>query len=126
MALSPWPATTSAAARTAAANRLSAAVGGRTLAADGTVDMDATNALGETASALVEAYAPNAPQSVKDEAVIRSGGYLSGSDFGTVIKESGLPGHEAEYVTNHSSMFRNSGAAALLTRWRIRRAGAIG
>ena len=126
MALVPWPPTTSAAARTAAANRLSAAVGGRTLAADSTVDMDATNSLGEAAAAMVEDYAPGAPQPLKDEALIRFAGYLAQSDFGTVIKESGLPGHEAEYVTNHANAWRNSGAGMLLTRWRVRRAGTIG
>ena len=121
MALVPWPPTTSAAARTAAVARLREAVGGRTRDSD-----DATNSLGEAAAALVEAYAPNAPQAIKDEALIRFCGYLAQSDFGTVIKESGLPGHEAEYVTNHANAWRNSGAGMLLTRWRIRRAGTIG
>ena len=125
MALSPWPATTSAAARTAAANRLSAAVGGRTLAADGTVDMDATNALGETASALVEQYAADAPQAIKDEAVVRCGGYLAASDFGAIMRETSVADKQAEYVTNHSAMFRNCGAATLLSPWKIRRARCI-
>ena len=29
------------------------------------------------------------------------------------------------YVTNHATMFRNSGAASLLTRYRVRRGGKV-
>ena len=157
MALSPWPATTSAAARTAAVARLRDAVGGRTYlrpevipgiarlsaipAANRTADEiaqlakyeaerdaadAATNSLGETASALVEQYAPSAPQAIKDEATIRAGGYLAQSDFGGIASENSVGSAQVEYVTNHAAMFRNSGAAALLTGWRIRRAGSIG
>lgn len=122
MALSPWPPTTSAAARTAAVARLRQAVAGRTLDSE-----DAANALGECAAALVENYAPGAPQAVKDEAVIRFAGYLAQSDFGAIASEQGGPAPlQFEYVTNHANAFRNSGAAMLLTRWRVRRAGAIG
>ena len=121
MALSPWPPITSAAARTAAVARLREAVGGRALDSD-----DAANALGEAAAAMVEDYAPGAPQVLKDESTLRFAGYLAQSDFGTVMKESGLPGHDVEYITNHSNAWRNSGAGMLLSRWRMRRAGAIG
>ena len=121
MALVPWPPTTSAAARTAAVARLQKAVGGRT-----TDDDDSANALGEAAAATVEAYAPGAPQALKDEALIRFAGYLSGSDYGGIVSETSVASAQVTYVVNHSNAWRNSGAAALLTRWRIRRAGAIG
>ena len=78
------------------------------------------------ASAMVEAYAPGAPQALKDEALIRFAGYLAGSDFGGIVSENSVGSAQVEYVTNHAAMFRNSGAAALLTGWRIRRAGSIG
>lgn len=121
MALSPWPPTTSVVARTAAVARLREAVAGRTLDSD-----DAANHLGEVASATVEDYAPGAPQAVKDEAVIRFAGYLAEADYGAITSESTVGSKQIEYVTNHAAMFRNSGAGALLSRWRVRRAGAIG
>ena len=76
------------------------------------------------ATTLVERYAPNAPHVLKREAAIRFGGYLLGSDYGGIAKESIGP-REAEYTVNHASAFRNSGAAMLLTGFRVRRAGAI-
>ena len=76
------------------------------------------------ATALVEDYAPAAPEAVQNEAVIRFAGYLLNADYGTVRSQS-LGPQSLEFVTNHAAMFRNSGAAALLTRYKRRRAGAI-
>ena len=118
MALSPWP--TSPAALAAAVTQLKAAVQGAALDSD-----ERAAQLGAVASAMVEQYALGAPGALKDEAVIRFAGYLAQSDFGTIAKE-GIGPRDVEYVTNHASTFRNSGAAMLLTRWRVRRAGAIG
>lgn len=73
------------------------------------------------AVARVERYAPAAPEDVRDEAVMRFGGYLLGSDFGGVRSESIGP-REVEYVTNHGPAFRHSGAAGLLSPWKVRRA----
>ena len=75
--------------------------------------------------AMVDRYAPAAPAAVKNEACIRFGGYLLQSDYGSHRKESEGP-QDVEYITNHAAMFRNCGAAALLTHWKVRRAGAIG
>ena len=77
------------------------------------------------ATAMVEHYAPGAPGALQNEAVIRFAGYLAQSDFGSIMKE-GIGPRDVEYTVNHASAFRNSGAAMLLTRWRVRRAGAIG
>ena len=118
MALSPWP--TTPAAVTAAVARLKRAAQGETLDSD-----ERAGELGAVAAAMVEQYAPGAPGALKDEAVIRFAGYLAQSDFGSIMKD-GIGPRDVEYVTNHASAFRNSGAAMLLTRWRIRRAGAIG
>ena len=81
--------------------------------------------LGLLASALVERYASGAPQAVKNEAVIRTAGYIAQADFGTMLKEATGPVSQ-EHVTNHAGMFRNCGAAGLLSPWRVRHAGVIG
>ena len=87
---------------------------------------DRTDHLMALASALVEREASNAPQAVKNEAVLRFCGYLAESRFGAV-RSTDLAGVlPREYVVNHSAMFRNCGAAGLLSRWKIRRAGVIG
>lgn len=74
---------------------------------------------------MVDDYAPNAPDALKDEAVIRFGGYILGSDYGGVRTDEIGP-QRTEYTTNHAAAFRNCGASMLLTRHVVRRAGAIG
>lgn len=76
-------------------------------------------------SERVEFDAPGAPQAVKNESIIRFAGYLAQSDYGGVRKE-GIGPKDIEWVINHANAWRNSGAAALLAPWKIRRAGAIG
>ena len=83
----------------------------------------AERVLGVVYQAINE-YAPLAPSVLKDEAGIRFGGYLLGSDYGGVSEESIGP-QSVKYPVNHAAMFRNSGAAALLTQYKRRRAGAI-
>ena len=117
MALTPWP-TTPAALETAI-SRFRAAVG----AAD-SITNERIGGIGAAASAMVEMYAPGAPESLREEAVTRFGGYLAESSFGAVTKED--IGPLSVQHPNHAAMFRNCGAAALLSRWRRRRAGAIG
>lgn len=87
-------------------------------------DADVAAQLLATASALVEREAPNAPEAIQNAAVIRFAGYLSQSDFGTIRMEEIGP-RRVEYITNHAAMFRNCGAKALLSPWKIRRAGLI-
>ena len=118
MALSPWP--TEPTELATAITLLKSVVQGAALDSD-----DRAGQLGAVASAMVEQYAPAAPQPLKDEAVIRFAGYLAQSDFGAIGKEIIGP-RDVEYVTNHGPIFRNCGAGALLARWRIRRGGAIG
>ena len=76
------------------------------------------------ASAVVTDYAPDAPDPIADEAVIRLAGYWFGSDFGGITSETIGP-KSVTYATNHAAAFRYSGAAGLLTRYRRRRAGLI-
>lgn len=73
---------------------------------------------------MVTDYAPDAPTEIVNEAIVRLGGYLAQSDFGTIRSET-LGPQSFEFVTNHAAMFRNSGAMALLTRYKRRRAGAV-
>ena len=77
------------------------------------------------AARMVLDYAPDAPTELLDEAVVRFAGYLAQSDFGGVRTES-IGEKSVEYAMNHAAAFRNSGAAALLTSHKVRRAGAIG
>ena len=78
------------------------------------------------AIAKVDDYAPSAPAVLKNEAVIRFAGYLGGSDFGGVQDESIGP-RSVTYTppSTNAAMFRNSGAAALLTSHKKRRGGLI-
>ena len=71
----------------------------------------------------VERYAPLAPGPNKREAVIRfSANMLNASNEGRTSETFGPK--SIDFVVNHSAMFRNSGAAALLTRWKRPGAGA--
>lgn len=114
--LSPWP--TSPVAITNATAYLRPLIGGD-------LTDERIQALGATASARIEDYAPRAPQALKNEAAVRFAGYLAQSDYGAVADESVGP-RSVTYTTNHAAMFRNCGAAGLLTRHRRRRAGSIG
>ena len=77
------------------------------------------------ATAMVQRYAPAAPGALQVEAAIRFCGYLLGSDYGEVLSETIGP-RQTSYAPNNADMFRRCGAAALLSPWRLRRAGAIG
>ena len=118
MALSPWP--TTPAALATATTRLKAAI-----SAPDSISDERIGGIGAAASAMIERYAPGAPVALRDEALIRAAGYLLDAGTGAVAKESVGP-LSLDRVTNHAPAFRNCGAAALLSRWRVRRAGAIG
>ncbi len=72
----------------------------------------------------VEAYAPLAPGPNKREAVIRfSANMLNASNEGRTSETFGPK--SLTFTTNHAAMFRSSGAAALLTRYKRRRGGKV-
>ena len=81
------------------------------------------------ASERVNRDAPLAPAVMKNEAVIRTCGILEPicSDYGGVKSESIGP-RSVEYTspTTNASAFRSSGAAALLSSYKVRRGGSIG
>ena len=111
MALSPWP-TTPVAIQTAK-TALAAAIGS---------SEEVAGRLGPVVSALVERYADGAPDAVKDEAVIRCAGWLVGTKPG--LRKIGISSIDIEYASGQSAL-RSSGSMALLSPFKIRRAGAI-
>ncbi len=76
------------------------------------------------AGALVERYAPDAPDAVANEAAIRTAGWLAEQPSAAITSES-----EGDIRTSYAptmlSALRHSGGMALLSPWKIRRAGAI-
>ena len=125
MAVIMSPVPTDAVALAEAVDVLARAVGighVRPLAADDAADAERVMAV---ASAMVERYAPTAPQSAKNEAVIRCAGALVQSDFGGIASES-IGDRTVAYTPQPAggwSPFRRSGAMGLLSPWRVRRAG---
>ncbi len=65
------------------------------------------------ATAIVEEYAPGAPEAVQNRAVSMLCGFWYSQDPAPEYRAQG-------------NSFAFSGAQALLTRWKVRRAGAIG
>ena len=130
----PWPFTRSAHANAKGTPILTpATITAEELAAEIGIYLDArpddisrARRLLEVAREKVEEYAPRAPIALKNEAIIRFAGYLTGSDYGGVASESVGP-RSVAYTppSTNAAMFRNSGAAGLLTRWKRRRAGGI-
>ena len=116
MALSPWPSRTATASLAAAIAELGAALGED--------DEHVTARVGAAAASLVERFAPDAPDPIKCEAVIRCAGWL---------REAPAYGARAESVGDVSTTFtpsmtgalRASGAMGLLSAWKQRRAGLI-
>ncbi len=76
------------------------------------------------ATALVDRFAPDAPEPIKDEAVIRSAGYLVEQPRAAIRSDS-VGDLSTSYAATHVSALRHSGAMALLSPWKERWAGAI-
>ena len=84
---------------------------------------DRAAALGEVASAQVERFAPSAPGAVKNEAVVRLAGWQHAREpkpiQAVTVGAIRMDFRERFYSPD---ALRNSGARALLTPWRARRA----
>ena len=78
-----------------------------------------------TAWALVGRYAPDAPEAVLREAVVRAAGWLAQQPAAAVRSES-IGELRTSFAPTHTGALRHSGAMALLSPWKVRRAGAIG
>ena len=76
------------------------------------------------ATDLVTRYAPAAPDALMDEAALRCAGWLSQQPYASVRRES-QGGIDTSYNPMMHSALRHSGAMALLTGYKRRRAGAI-
>lgn len=76
------------------------------------------------ATELVNRYAPTAPDAIGNEATIRCAGWLAEQPSAAIRSETeGDIG--TTYAPTHTSALRHSGAMALLSPWKVRRAGAI-
>ena len=89
----------------------------------------ATEAVAErllpVARALVERYAPAAPEDIQNEAAARCAGWLKDSPA-SGLYESQRGERGFTLARPHSlGALRSSGAMALLSPWKVRRAGAI-
>ena len=109
--LSPWP--SSPAAQAAATTALATAVGSSEAVAC---------RLGPVVAALVERYASGAPAAIKTESVIRCAGWLYASKPG--LRKVGVSNIDIEFEGGQSAL-RHSAAMALLSPFKIRRAGKI-
>ena len=76
-----------------------------------TVNDAAAGRIQSAVTELVDHYAPNAPDTVKDQAVIQAVGYMWHAPASAPARQ------------NFSNAFHNSGAAALLAPWRCHGAG---
>ena len=120
MALSPWPTSPAALANAIAVLREDCGLGSS--ATD-----DGVSRIGAAVAAMVEREAPAAPQAIRDEAMVRFAAYVYFTTKSQGFQTESLGPKSVTYsITNHSAMFRNSGAKALLSPWKVRHAGAIG
>ena len=115
MVLAPWPARTATASLAAAIRELGRALG---------ADDDVTARLGATAAALVQRYAPDAPKPITCESVKWCAGWLrEASAYGARMESEG--DISTSFTPSMTGALRASGAMALLSPWKIRRAGVL-
>lgn len=95
-----------------------AVVTARVASGDATRDTE----LATVAAALVDRYAPDAPVSVANEAAVRCAGWLRDSE--PAFESVSLDGDSVSYRPPHGSPLRASGAQAMLSPYRVRRARA--
>ena len=97
---------------------VSAAVGATSAA-----DVERVRMARAAAVELVQRYAPAAPPAVQDEAVVRCCGYLVHNMIGAVAESTTDQGAAVRRLTTSGrSALRHSGALALLSAWKVRRA----
>ena len=95
-----------------------------TLQTELVIDSVTATRLLAVATALVERYAPDAPDSIQNEAAIRCCGWLAEQPHAAIRSES-TGGIETAFAPSMQSALRHSGGMALLSPWKVRRAGAI-
>ena len=77
------------------------------------------------ATALIEQYGAVAPEEIENESVLRISGYLHGQPKASIRAES-VGSLSVDYAPSRQGALRHSGAMALLSPFKVRRAGAIG
>ena len=77
-----------------------------------------------TVTALVERFAPDAPVAIQNEAAIRTAGWLSESPASGARRED-IGDISTTFSPAATGALRSSGAMALLSTWKERRAGVI-
>ena len=87
-------------------------------------DTDATR-LGSMAAELVERYAPDAPDGVKLEAAMRCVGWWTQSAAFPVTSRSFGDAGSVDYALTRLNPVHHSGAAMILTPWRIHTMGVV-
>ena len=85
---------------------------------------DQATRLLSVATALVERYAPDAPEAIQNEAAVRCAGWLGHTAAGSIAKVETGP-RSTEYAVGQKGARRHSGAMSLLAPWKVRRAGAV-
>ena len=116
MALTPWP-SSPAALRDATAS-LKASV-------DGALDDAVVQRLGAVASALVENYAPSAPQVLRDEGVIRTFGWLLDSPASN-LRSTTIGPVAHDFAPSQRGALLHSGSKSMLYAYRRKTAGLAG
>ena len=118
-ALAPWPEHADARTAAIAALRAEASINKAT----GDVEIER---IGRTCAERVQQYAPGAPQSTRDEAVIRFAAYIYFTTKSQGVVSESLGPQSITYATNtHADAFRRCGAAGLLSPWKRRTAGLV-
>ena len=129
MALSPWPSRSTMPVAWPAAIRQLAASLNQSVPASGLLADDAPSIrLDEIAgmvSARAEKEAPGAPQSARDEAVVRGVGYLLQAGSGAIRRKQ-VDVLEVEYTPSNLRWWYNCGASSVLAPWYAPRGGIIG
>ena len=99
-------------------------VGAPALGAAIGIDQGTATRLLSVSTALVDRFAPAAPDAISNEAAIRAAGWLSEQPSATITSEA-EGDIRTSYAPSMLSALRHSGAMALLSPWKVRRAGAI-
>ena len=81
---------------------------------DTAANQTAVTRIQNAVTALIEQYAPDAPDAVKDQATVQAVGYIQEAPASAPAR------------MNFANAMQNSGANALLAPWREHRAGVIG
>ena len=89
------------------------------------VDMEIINRLLPVATELVNRYSgPATPDSISNEAVVRTVSYLISAPPDTIQSRTVGP-LATTYTPSMISALRHSGSMALLSPWKVRRAGIV-